>query len=141
MHEPLQLSLNGIDETGWPILLEAVKAVIKRVGHERAAAAMDESVPYLHHCLAERHRHVLKLRHIVPLLALDAEGVILKTLGRLLGFEIVPIPPIDPEEELAALKDVIAQNFSLEVRLVLLAQAKELAGKTASVAAKKGSKR
>lgn len=95
------------DNEAWSGWLEAIREVVRGVGHKEASFALDLAGSDLSHALAERNRYELKARHLPKLLSLRQSDVLPQLIADHCGLEFAAKRELTAAEKLERLEAAI----------------------------------
>jgi hypothetical protein len=128
---PEQLSLryegrSAADEA-WEYVLGHVREAVAQIGLAQVAAELDVTASQLSHALNKRERHYFRAEWLLFVIYRAPSPELLRAIADLRDHDIVERKPLEPSEELDAVYAALERQFGVEVRRVILAEARKLA--------------
>lgn len=97
------------DGEAWTEWLDAIREIVRQVGHKEASFALDLAGSDLSNALAERNRFELKARHLPKLLSLRSTDVLPQLIADHCGLELAPLRQLTAAEKLERLEGAIGR--------------------------------
>lgn len=119
-----QLPLAFAADAAGDEFLRLLRAVVESIGLKEVAFSLDVQPSLLAHQLAGRNGNHLRATAVPWLLAHAKDDEALEFLAGLRGRETVPVRPMEPAEELAALKEALAESLGPDLLRAVTAKAK-----------------